>query len=56
MRDRFLFPADELKETRFAKLSPVDVAGFDGEAERFDVADNGVDLPEPACDGILGYR
>jgi hypothetical protein len=56
MRERFLFPAEELKETRFAKLSPVEVAGLDGELERFEVADNGVDLPEPPFDDILGYK
>jgi hypothetical protein len=56
MRERFLFPAEELNETRFAKLSPVEVAGLDGELERFEVADNGVDLPEPPFDDILGYK
>lgn len=45
-----------MNETRLAKLSPVEVAGFDGELERFEVADNGVDLPEPPFDGILGYK
>ena len=50
-----MFPAEELNETRFAKLSPAEVAGF-GELERFEVADNGVDLPEPPFDGILGYK
>lgn len=44
-----------MNETRFAKLSPAGVAGF-GELERFEVADNGVDLPEPPFDGILGYK
>lgn len=49
-------PADELNDTRFAKLSPVDVAGFAGELERFEVVDNGVDLPEPPFDGMVGNR
>lgn len=44
--DRFLLLEVELKDTRFAKLSPVDVAGFAGELERFEAADNGVDRPE----------
>jgi hypothetical protein len=39
-----------------AKLSPVDAGGFEGELERFDVADIGVDLPEPPFDGILGNK
>jgi hypothetical protein len=51
-----LFPAEELNETRFAKLSPVDVAGFAGELERFEVLDNGVDLPEPPFDGMVGNK
>jgi hypothetical protein len=51
-----LFPVDELNETRFAKLSPVDVAGFTGELERFEVVDNGVDLPEPPFDGMVGNK
>lgn len=46
MRERFLLDAEELNETRFAKLSPVDVAGFAGELDRLDVVDKGVDLPE----------
>lgn len=51
MRDRFLLDAAELNETRFAKLSPVDGAGFDGELDRFEAVDRGVDLPEfpPGC-------
>jgi hypothetical protein len=52
-----LFPAAELNETSFAKLSPVDVAGFAGELERLEVVvDNGVDLPEPPFDGIAGNK
>lgn len=47
---------DELNETKFAKLSPVEVAGFAGELERFEVLDSGVDLPEPPFDGIVGNR
>lgn len=54
MRERFLFAAELLKDTRFAKLSPVDVAGFDGEGERCEDADNGVDLPEPPFDRTDG--
>lgn len=54
MSDRFLFVAELLKDTRFAKLSPADVAGFDGEGERCDVADIGVDLPEPPFDRTAG--
>jgi hypothetical protein len=56
IRERFLFPAEWPNETRLAKLSPVDAGGFDGELERFDVADKGVDLPEPPFDGILGNK
>ena len=44
----------ELKDTRFAKLSPVDVAGFAGELERFEAADNGVDRPEAPFDRTFG--
>lgn len=47
MRERFLLlDAEELNETRFAKLSPVDGTGFAGELDRIEVADRGVDLPE----------
>lgn len=54
MSDRFLFAAALLKDTRFAKLSPVDVAGFDGDGERCEDADIGVDLPEPPFDRTAG--
>lgn len=50
----FLFAADELKDTKFAKLSPVDVGGLDGELDRFEAADIGVDLPEAPLDLTLG--
>lgn len=54
MRERFLFAAELLKDTRLAKLSPVDVAGFDGEGERCEDADIGVDLPEAPLDRTAG--
>jgi hypothetical protein len=52
----FLFAADELKDTKFAKLSPVDVdvGGLDGELDRFEAADIGVDLPEAPLGLTLG--
>lgn len=37
---------DEPNETRFAKLSPAGVAGFDGEIDGPEEMDAGVDLPE----------
>jgi hypothetical protein len=49
-----LFAADELKDTKFAKLSPVDVGGLEGELDRFEAADIGVDLPEAPLDLTLG--
>jgi hypothetical protein len=52
----FLFAAEELNETRLAKLSPVEGAGLEGDGVRFDAADMGVDLPEPPFDRILGNR
>lgn len=54
MRERFLFAAELLKDTRFAKLSPLDVAAFDGEGERCEDADIGVDLPEAPLDRTAG--
>lgn len=45
---------EELKDTRFAKLSPVEVAGLAGELERFEAADIGVDLPEVPFDRTFG--
>jgi hypothetical protein len=50
----FLFAAEELKDTKFAKLSPVDEGGFAGELDRFEAADIGVDLPEAPLDRTLG--
>jgi hypothetical protein len=49
-----LFAADELNETKFAKLSPVDVGGFAGELDRFEAADIGVDLPDAPFGRTLG--
>lgn len=49
-----MFAVELLNETRFAKLSPVDAAGFDGELERREVVDIGVDLPEPPFSRALG--
>jgi hypothetical protein len=50
----FLLAADELKDTKFAKLSPVDVGGLDGELDRFEAADIGVELPEAPLGRTLG--
>lgn len=51
-----MFPAEELNATRFAKLSPVDVAGFAGDVERFEGVDDGVDLPETPFEGLVGNK
>lgn len=55
-RDRFLFPAEGPKETRLAKLSPADGAGFAGELERFEAVDTGVDLPEVPFGRAVAYK
>ena len=44
--------AEELNETKLAKLSPADVAGFAGEPDRFEAVDKGVDLPEAPFEDI----
>jgi hypothetical protein len=49
-----LFAAEELNETKFAKLSPAEAGGFDGELDRFEAADIGVDLPEAPLGRTLG--
>lgn len=45
---------EELNDTRFAKLSPVEAAGLAGELERFEAADIGVDRPEAPFDRTFG--
>lgn len=47
--------AEELKDTRFAKLSPVDdVAGLAGDWERLEAAEIGVERPDGPFDRTLG--
>lgn len=43
-----------MNETRFAKLSPVEAGGFDGELDRLEAADIGVDLPEAPLGRTFG--
>lgn len=52
-----MFEEEAPNETKFAKLSPVEVAaGFDGELDRFEAADRGVDLPEVLFCRVLGTK
>jgi hypothetical protein len=53
---RFLLGFEEPKDTRFAKLSPLGVAGFDGGFDGPEEAERGVDRPEALLRITVGKR